>query len=54
MIKEYGLVVTADESGYFKFPTIPPGEFTLSVVTKDGKETTKKAKPPEETVNIPI
>lgn len=54
MIKEYGLVVTADEMGYFKFPAIPPGEFTLSVVTEEGKEVKKKANLPEEAINIPI
>jgi len=54
MVKEYGLVVTADELGYFKLPAIPPGDITLSVAGKDGKEVTKKAHLPEEKIEIPI
>ncbi len=54
VIKEYGLAVTADEMGYFKFPPIPSGEFTLSVSTKEGRKTTKKAKLPGERVDIPL
>ncbi len=53
-IKEYGLIVTADEFGYFKLPGIPPGDITLSVAAKDGKGVTKRAHLPEEKIDIPI
>lgn len=53
-MREHGLVSITDERGSFKFSGVPQGEFTLSVVTEDGKRVDQRVLVPTENYDIPL